>query len=161
MGLSDYDIKRRNEKCFGIAKPEEKKKVYVIPKVSEKKRKAQKKDEELEKWFIDRRIEMTGICQCGCGRRSSKYDDEYFKHSAAHIFPKKNFKSIMYHPLNFIELNFWDGCHTNFDNLGFENCKETNEKLWQIVVERFKILYPLMDKSELKFIPKILLKYAV
>lgn len=39
--LSDYDIKRRNEKCFGIAKPEEKK-VYRIPKQSKKRIKENK-----------------------------------------------------------------------------------------------------------------------
>jgi hypothetical protein len=33
--LSDYDIKRRNEKWFGIVRPEEKK-VYRIPKQSKK-----------------------------------------------------------------------------------------------------------------------------
>lgn len=115
-------------------------------------------DEKLEKWFLDRREDMTGFCWCGCSKLSSKNDDKYFKFSACHLLAKSKFKSIMYHPLNFVELNFWEGHHTTFDNMGYEYCKNTKPVLWKIVVERFKILYPLIAPEEHKFIPDVLLK---
>lgn len=126
--------------------------------VQEKEKTAFVVDKKLEKWFNDRRKEMKGFCVCGCGSLSSKNDDKYFKFSAAHVLPKKNFKSLMYHPLNFIELSYWNGCHTVFDNMGYDYCKNTKPELWKIVVERFKILYPLIAPEEHKFIPDVLLE---
>lgn len=115
-------------------------------------------DEKLEQWFLDRRKDMTGFCWCGCSKLSSKNDDKYFKFSACHLLAKSKFKSIMYHPLNFVELNFWEGHHTTFDNMGYEYCKNTKPMLWKIVVERFKILYPFIAPEEHKFIPQVLLE---
>lgn len=131
------------------------KKSYTIPKVSKKRAKQieeQKKlalpDEDTlkEKWFKARRKEMIGVCQCGCGNKSQKNDDMYFRHSAAHIFPKKDFESIMYHPLNWVERAFWGGCHGVMDDTSIE--RWPNMADWENVKEIFHQLAPLLTDEE-------------
>lgn len=114
-------------------------------------------DKGLQLWFEERRIEMTGMCVCGCGKNSSKHEDNNYKSSICHILCKKLFKSIATHPLNWVELNFWEGHHTTFDNMGYEHCKRTKSELWEIVLTKFKLLYPHIHQNEHKFIPQILL----
>jgi hypothetical protein len=123
----------------------------VVDELHEKKK--------LQQWFIDRRLEMTGVCACGCGKSTSRNDNENYKSSLAHVLAKKLFHSIATHPANCIELNFWDGCHTTFDNMGYEHCYRTKPVLWAIVVRKFKILYPHIAPSERKHIPDILLQF--
>jgi|ERR1700743_503249 len=154
-------------------KPKEKK-VYKIPKVSEKRQKQIEVDgkvratakkmtksvsgtAELNRWFIERRLEMKGHC-LHCGARSCKDDDNYFKFSIAHILPKRIFKSVSTHPLNWIELCFWgNSCHTNMDNNTLDlidlNCFET-------VIQRFVAMYSEIDTKERKYIPDVLLQYV-
>jgi len=166
MGLEE--IRRLKE----IAKEPKQKKAYQIPKVSKKKAEKVARNKELfesgkalvsgggaglKRWFEDRRKEMTGRC-LHCNDKSSKDSDKYFKFSIAHILPKRLFKSVATHPLNWIELCFWgNSCHTNFDNNTLDiielNCFDT-------VIERFVAIYPAIDKSERKYIPDILLQYA-
>lgn len=112
---------------------------------------------ELELWFILQRKEMTGFCSCGCGEKSSKDDDKYFKFSCGHVLLKSKFKSIATHPENCIELAFWTGCHSVLDDKGYEYCQQTKPILWTIIVQKFKILYPFIAVSERRFIPEILL----
>jgi hypothetical protein len=110
-----------------------------------------------EQWFKARRREMTGTCQCGCGEASQKRDDIYFRHSAAHIFPKHLFKSIEYHPLNYVERRFWAGyagtsaCHSIMDDTSMD--RWPNFADWQDIREKFFILAPLLSQEEraLKF----------
>src|ERR1700684_2181963 len=106
----------------GIPKP---RKFYQIPKVSSKRKKKIAEDsrpleERLDEWFQERRKEMVGVCSCGCAEPSSKKDDLYYRFCICHIYPKAIFKSVATHPLNWIELNFWKGCHTTFDNMGVD-----------------------------------------
>ena len=108
-----------------------------------------------EVWFAARRKEMTGFCFC-CGKPSSKNDNKYFRFSIAHVLPKSLFESVMFHPENAIELSYWEGCHSNMDNKGYEWVKIWKPKLWAEVVRKFHILYPFIDKSEYHFIPQVL-----
>ena len=73
-----------------------------------------------EKWFRMIRIKLTGTCQCGCGNKSQKKDDMYFRHSCCHIFPKSKFLSVKYHPLNYVERAFWGGCHSVMDDTSID-----------------------------------------
>lgn len=137
----------------------EKKKPQPIAKVSEK-RAAQLKEEKnlragddtiKEKWFKARRVEMVGTCQCGCGMPSQKNDDLYFRHSAAHIFPKGIFPSVMYHPLNCVERRFWatsitSACHTNMDEQGLDKWPAMAD--WEDIREKFFILAPMLTDEE-------------
>ena len=112
---------------------------------------------ELDRWFNARRIEMVGAC-AHCGGLSCKDSTQYFKFSIAHILPKNLFKSIKTHPLNWIELCFWNkSCHTNYDNKTLDitelNCFDT-------VIERFVAMYPDIAPKERKYIPDVLLQYV-
>lgn len=131
----------------------------AIPKVS-KKQKAKIKQSggaELNRWFEERREEMTGVC-VNCGKHSCKHDDTYYKFSIAHILPKAYFPSIKTHPDNWIELCFWgeNSCHTNMDNKTLDliemNC-------WDEIVVRFQKMYPYIAPKERKRIPNVLLQY--
>lgn len=133
--------------------PKEKKR-YNIPKKSAKKiaqEKAEKKlqgsdDTLMEQWFKARRKTLTGTCQCGCGQRSQKEDDTFFRGSCCHIFPKATFLSIMYHPLNCIERAMFGGCHHNMDNNGLDKWPLFAD--WDDIKERFYVLAPLLTDEE-------------
>lgn len=134
--------------------PKPKKETKPIARVSEKKKAKDAEEKKMrggddtlkEKWFKARRREMTGVCQCGCGEKSQKNDEMYFRHSAAHIFPKAVFPSVMYHSMNWVERRFWMGCHTNMDEGGLD--KWPNMADWEDIKEKFFILVPLLTDEE-------------
>lgn len=101
---------------------------------------------DLDEWFDLIRIKLTGKCACGCGNKSQKNDDKYFKHSCAHIFPKSKFDSIKCHPMNFVERAFWSGCHGVMDDTSID--KWVNMKDWHDIKKKFNILSPLIPQHE-------------
>lgn len=117
---------------------------------------AKKDNGELQRWFEERHKEMGGKC-LHCSGLSSKGASQY-KCSIAHILPKRLFKSVATHPLNWIELCFWgNSCHTNFDNYMLDI---TELNCFDLVVERFIAMYPSIDKKERRYIPGVLLEYV-
>lgn len=130
------------------------KKIYTIPKKSAKRKakEAQEKqdrngDDTLkQKWFKARRKQMVGTCQCGCAEKSSKSDDQYFHCSICHIFPQRDFPSVMYHPLNWVERRFWGGCHTNMDEQSMDKWPAMAD--WDDIVAKFHELAPLLTDEE-------------
>lgn len=115
-----------------------------------------KGDAELNRWFADRRLEMTGFCK-NCGGRSCRDDDKYFKFSIAHILPKAYFPSVRTHTDNWLELCFWGkSCHTNMDNKTLDliemNC-------WDEIVIKVQKMYPDIDLEERRRIPDVLRNY--
>jgi len=149
------------ERMYRARIPKEKKKPKPLRAVAPKtqaRKDAEKKlgssdgDTIKEQWFKARRKEMVGVCQCGCGEFSQKKDDIYFRHSIAHIFPKHLFKSIEYHPLNWVERRFWAGkngtsaCHSIMDDTGMD--RWPNMEDWPIIKERFFVLAPLLTDEE-------------
>lgn len=151
-------------------KPKEKKTYRlnkVSPKTLERRIKQQEAVEEggkmvsgtaeLKRWFEERRKELTGQC-AHCGGHSCRDNDQYWKFSIAHILPKNIFKSVATHPLNFIELCFFNNsCHTNYDNKTLDimelNC-------FDLVIQRFVAMYPAIDPKERRYIPDVLLQYV-
>lgn len=135
----------------GFPKP---KKAYSIPKKSAKKLKQEAEEKKLrgdddtlmEQWFKARRKELTGTCQCGCGKPSQKKDDTFFRGSCCHIFPKAIFESVMYHPLNCVERAQFGGCHHNMDNQGLDKWPLFAD--WDDIKERFHVLAPLLTDNE-------------
>ena len=133
--------------------PKEKKK-YSIPKKSAKKIKQEAEEKKLqagddslkEQWFKARRKELTGTCQCGCGKPSQKNDDTFFRGSCCHVFPKSTFESVMYHPLNCVERAMFGGCHHNMDNNGLDKWPLMAD--WDDIKERFHVLAPLLTDEE-------------
>lgn len=149
MGLAEIQALKEN-----AGKPKQKP-VYQLRKVSEKKQKQldeEKKqrlpdeDSAMESYFKAMRKKMVGICQCGCSLKSSKHEDQFFRNSICHVFPKSKFPSVMYHPLNWVERNFWDGHHTNMDNRSIELW--VNFADWNDIRERFFELAPLLTDEE-------------
>lgn len=130
------------------------KKAYQIPKKSKKKIAQEAAEKELrgdndtlkEQWFKARRKELTGTCQCGCGKPSQKNDDTFFRGSCCHVFPKKDFESVMYHPLNCVERAMYGGCHDNMDNQGLDKWPAMAD--WEDIKERFYALAPLLTDEE-------------
>jgi hypothetical protein len=138
-----------------LARQPKEKKVYKGPKkVSDKRaakiaaeKEVRGEDETFkEKWFKARRRELTGTCQCGCSKSSSKNDDLNFRSSCCHVFPQRLFPSIALHPLNCVERNFWDGCHSNMDNQSMDKWPMFAD--WEDIKERFYILSPLLTDEE-------------
>lgn len=153
MPLSEYDKKRLDFINAGRPLPEPKERTRIKPvsdKLAAKKaaQKAEKGTDDTikEKWFQGRRKEMKGICQCGCGQKSSKYDDVNFRSSACHIFPQRLFESIRYHPLNWVERAHFGGCHGNMDNKSIELWLLFAD--WNDIKEKFYILAPLLTDKE-------------
>lgn len=135
--------------------PKEKKKKQPIAKVSKKtqaKKDAEKKlvssggDTLMEQFFKTQRKKLTGTCQCGCGEPSQKKDDIYFRHSIAHIFPKRIFPSVMYNPMNWVERRFWGGCHSVMDDTSMERWPGMGD--WEDIKEKFQVLAELLTPEE-------------
>lgn len=126
-----------------------------IAPISEKKKKELKEakdvvtgETELDAFFERNRKRMVGVCQCGCARKSSKNEDKHYRASIAHIFPKRIFKSIACNDYNWVERNFWEGCHTNMDNKSIEEW--VNMADWDDIKEKFYQLAPLFTDEEKK-----------
>jgi hypothetical protein len=107
-----------------------------------------------EKWFGLIRNKLTGTCQCGCGKPSSKHDyknlegkiESHFRSSCCHIFPKSIFESIKYHPRNYVERAFWGGCHSVMDDTSMDRWSDFAD--WNDIVEKFHELAPLLTDEE-------------
>jgi hypothetical protein len=156
-------IEEREGFCFHHAKqfagPKPLKGKKPLKKESEKHKRDRllsgPKKDALESWFVDRSKEMTGCC-VECGKPSTKGNAKYWKFSICHILPKSIFKSVATHPLNFIELCYFENSHhTNFDNNGFEWAKDNMPKAWAKIIARFKLIYPAIEEKGK--IPEVLL----
>jgi len=115
-------------------------------KILEEKEKRGDEETELQKWFNERRKELTGTCQCGCGNKSEKYSDKKFRASCCHIFPQRLFPSIELHPLNFVERAWEGGCHSNMDNRSMGLWPNFED--WENIKARFFVLEPLLTEKE-------------
>lgn len=148
--MSDYLRKRMEHINAGRPLPE--RKVYKLNPVSEKRKQKLKeqagnmKVNKMDKFFEDARKKMQGICGCGCGEKSQKHDDTFYRHCICHIFPKSIFESIADHPLNWVERTFWGGHHTNFDEQGMDRWPMYED--WEIIKNRFHVLAPLLTEEE-------------
>lgn len=152
MGYMEDRLKRKNGLLPPLPTRKEKK---PIPKQSSKKkaelseaRKQRGGEDETfkEKWFKARRKELVGVCQCGCARKSSKHENDHFRSSIAHIFPKAKFISVALHPLNYVERNFWDGCHARMDQMGLNKWPMYAD--WEDIKAKFHELAPLLTVEE-------------
>ena len=143
MSYLEDRLKRKQ----GLAPPlPTKKEKKPIAKVSPKKQKELKGDDALDLFFEEMRKRMVGVCQCGCGEKSQKKDDTFYRHCICHIFPKKIFKSIATHRLNWVERTFWGGHHTNMDNQGLDKWPLMAD--WDDIKEKFHQLAPFLTKEE-------------
>ena len=154
MAIDNPDVLNRLNRA---RTPKEKKVPQPIAKMSEKKKAKDAEDKKArgdgdtfkEAWFKARRREMVGTCQCGCAQPSHKHDDQNFRGSAAHIFPKSEkdgFPSIALHPLNWVERRQYGGCHDNMDNGSMDKWPMMAD--WDDIKEKFYVLAPLLTDEE-------------
>ena len=95
----------------------------------------------LTAWYEERRYEMTGLC-CNCPNHSLAGSSLMWKWSIAHILPKEHFKSVMTHPLNWIEL--CERCHTLFDR---NYMTASKMQCFPFAVQRFSVFEPLITEK--------------
>jgi len=138
---------RKEDVSKQLKKQKEKTKVRSLHTVDWKSN-IEEMDEKVKKeqWFRMIREKLTGTCQCGCGNKSQKKDDMYFRHSCCHLFPKNRFQTVKYHPLNFVERAFFGGCHSILDDTSIE--RWPNMADWEDIKAKFYILAPLLTEEE-------------
>lgn len=106
----------------------------------------------LQRWYQDRRKEMTGICE-NCGEPSSKENPVYWKWSCCHLLPKEHFTSVKLNKYNFLELCI--SCHVLYDR-NFETARKM--KVFTVAKERFQLFKNEIADVEQKRINPYLLK---
>lgn len=154
-------LEKRQAQIFA-GRPLKDKKIYSIPKISEKRKAklAQEKelrgdgDSEKQKWFKSRIKQMSGHCaETGLATETRIY--RYAINSICHILSQQHCKSVALHPLNWIELD--PGFHVKFDAMSWEE----REKLgcWPVIMERLIMVYPDIIESEKRFFPESVRKY--
>lgn len=146
--MSEY-LKKRMEHILA-GRPLKQPKKYTIPQMSEKRKEKLKEQKQpsdiMAEFFEAMRKKMVGVCQCGCGGKSQKHDDAFYRHCICHIFPKRLFPSIAIHPLNWVERSFWGGCHGNMDDRSMELWPAMAD--WDDIKEKFHVLAPLLTDDE-------------
>lgn len=116
-------------------------------------------DNLLELFFLAcMNINYPKCDNCGAIKESLLNWKQGWKSCQAHLLPKRHFKSISTNTLNLMVLGSgYSGlcnCHDNYDS-SWDAASKMN--IWNDVVARFKILYPLIRKNEHQFIPQLLL----
>lgn len=128
--------------------------------------KAPKSYEELSQWFKERMNRLPVRCEnCKATNnwlevhKEEKIGKLKWRSCQAHLLPKRHFRSLQTHPLNGMVLGSgYSGlchCHDNYD-ASWE--KASKMYIWNEVVRRFKIMYPLITQDEHRFIPDQLLQ---
>lgn len=123
----------------GISRPEEK-----VPRIA------------LESFFdhVAKIIDLNPRCW-ECGKFIPK---SFYRAASAHVLPKRKeygFPSISANLDNYLVLGSGCGCHQKYDSSWEQAAKM---KVWEKVVIKFKILYPLISPAEHKNIPDVLLQ---
>lgn len=151
-------LEERNKRKLGLAPAlPTKKEKKPISKVS-KKRAIQMAadaenrgdgDSELVRWFKARiQYSMKGVCE-ETGLKTERGIYRYAIMSCCHILEKRNFKSVMYHKENFIEL--LPDIHHKFDNCGWKEREKMS--CWPIVFGKIVEIYPSIAPDELHHLP--------
>lgn len=133
---------------------QEPQKVYIIPKMSAKRKAEQPKiiaeKKELAGFYAKMLSESPKTCmECGCDLKPSMVINP--RSIVCHILPKRIFNSIAKNPLNVVYL-----CNDHHNTL--DNFSPVKMKTFPLLVERVKKLIPLIKESELKSIPEYYLK---
>lgn len=138
-----------------VKKPIAKKSAKRIEKEKEQKASGVKEVSklELDKWFFD--IEQkyfaggVGVCM----ETGQSIPKSYARAATAHLLPKKLFKSVSTHELNYLILSPLNGSHQKTDRID----KFVQMKVWPEAARRIKIMIPLLPFDELKYLSSQLL----
>lgn len=110
----------------------------------------------LEDWFmyVMRKIQDNPKC-CNCGAFIPK---AFYRAACAHILPKRKeygCPSVATNRDNYLILGAGCGCHSKFDN-SWDDAQKM--KVWPLAVERFRLVFPEINKAEYKNIPDCLME---
>lgn len=106
------------------------------------------KQRALDSWFANQVNNLPKHCE-NCGKYLNPYAPWGAKTYIAHIVPKRNFESVMCHPLN--RMFLCAICHTNYDN--WPEVKVMAMPVFAIAVERFLSIAPSIVFEELNSLP--------
>ena len=162
--MSDYFERMKLIKLGLLPKEAVAKEKKPLKKVSDKKAAEDKKLKEagtkpaskleLDVWFNEIKMEHWGLnTYCPCMECGAFIHIEYSRHSTAHLLPKKLFKSVATHELNYLILGAHCGCHYLTDRVD----KFVQMKVWPEAARRIKIMIPLLPFDELKYLSSQLL----
>lgn len=149
---------------INAGRPLKDKKKYYIPKVSAKraaKEAEQKKSGtkepgklELDLWFHNIEEKHFSSGWGTCMETGDKIPRMYARHATAHLLPKKLFKSVATHELNYLILSAQNGSHDKTHRVD----KFVTMKIWPEAAKRIRILIPLLPMDELRHISNQLLE---
>lgn len=108
---------------------------------------------ELEHWFHT--IQMRHFTEFGgqCMECGAYIPNQFARHATAHLLPKKLFKSVATHELNYLILGAGCGCHVKTDRVDLF----VKMKVWPEAARRIKKMLPLLPFDELKYVSSQLL----
>lgn len=108
----------------------------------------------LNEWFNDiEERHSDGGTGCACWECGSWIPPKFFRHATAHLLPKKTFKSVATHELNYMILGAGCGCHAKTDRLD----QFVRLRIWPEAARRIKVMMPLLPFEELQYISSQLL----
>jgi hypothetical protein len=110
----------------------------------------QSREEMLLKFWIDQAAQMPRYCENGCKRTLPTASSAAWviKASIAHIVEKRNFESVIVHPMNRWFACKW--CHTNYDDRGYSF--QVTMPVWPLIVDRFKLFMEFIKPEERQFL---------
>ncbi len=98
--------------------------------------------------FIPEKIKIIG----------KNYSMDGYRCATAHVLPKKKeygFPSVAANSINRLFLGAGCGCHNKYDS-SWDNASKM--KVFPLAIEKFIMLYPLIDEKEHKNIPNVFLR---
>jgi hypothetical protein len=156
MSYHEERAKRKN----GLApKLEFRKPKKPLKKVSDKKAAEMKLGKPDERVSLDEWFEKIEKFHCGehgfthCMECGAIVPRAYIRHATAHLLPKKIFKSVATHELNYLILGAGCGCHEKTHRID----KFIKMKIWPIAKERILTMMPFLPTDELRRISNQLL----
>jgi hypothetical protein len=109
---------------------------------------------ELDVWFADIQKKHTvGVGGFACMECGDWIYAKFARSAIAHLLPKKLFKSVATHELNYLILGAGCGCHEKSHRID----KFCQMKIWPEAARRIKIMIPLLPFDELKYLSNQLL----
>ncbi|MBO9658916.1 MAG: hypothetical protein J7527_08820 [Chitinophagaceae bacterium] len=141
-------------------RPLHKKAAKSIPQVSEKRKEKLKEDKKLEDGLHAHKKSLNVFFKeiqenrwingnpCPCENCGEMIPVTFARHATAHLLPKKIFKSIATHPLNYMILGANCGCHDKTHVLE----QIVKMKVWPEIAKRLKELIALLPHDELKHV---------
>lgn len=103
----------------------------------------------LHQFYREQSEQRPLYCENRCGTKLLAKETWRLKAMVCHIVPKRDFKSVMIHPLN-----RWFGCqhcHDNYDNKGWTFA--VTMQVWPICLERFQQFMHMIKDDELRNLP--------